>query len=109
MDEHTRRAPCIDAYIMADRKCCETPYVEVSSVSAWSQGARARGMMMAISNQRSSYQEFVIRAAKRKERATEPPNGGPSKVDFVQIVGSLAKDGKVHGTVLKRLRQPKAG
>lgn len=51
------------------------------------------------------YRDFGARAAKRKSRSVEPKNGGPTGPKFVKVVGQLAKDGQLHGTVLKRLRR----
>ncbi len=49
------------------------------------------------------YRDFGARAAKCKNRSVEPRNGGPTRLKFVKVVGQLAKDGQLHGIVLKRL------
>lgn len=51
------------------------------------------------------YQDFGERASRRKDRSVEPKNGGPTRSEFVQVLGRLSKQGEVRGTVLKRLRQ----
>ena len=64
--------------------------------------------MMAMANQTrgdATYRDFGMRAAKRKNRSVEPKNGGPNGPTFVKVVGALAKDGQVRGTVIKRLRR----
>jgi len=64
--------------------------------------------MLAMANQKRGdavYQDFGDRASKRRDRSVEPKNGGPTRSQFVQVVGRLAKDGEVRGTVLKRLHQ----
>ncbi|MEO9517548.1 MAG: hypothetical protein ABJH45_10185 [Paracoccaceae bacterium] len=53
----------------------------------------------------ATYRDFGQRAARRTNRSVEPKNGGPTAPAFVKVVGTLAKDGEVRGTVLKRLRR----
>lgn len=67
-----------------------------------------KGQMMTMSNQSRGdaiYRDFGKRTAKRTIRSVEPKNGGPDVSKFVKVVGALAKDGQVRGTVIKRLRR----
>lgn len=54
-----------------------------------------------------TFQDFGLRARDQNDRSVEPKNHGPTGPAFVKVVGALARDGQVHGTVIKRLRRKK--
>lgn len=49
---------------------------------------------------------FAKKVSRRKNRSIEPKNSGPTGYAFAKVIGRLGSERSVHGTVLRRLKEP---